>query len=290
MDRYADSLNAHYGRSGLLAAIEQGLAAAGKTGALTIDDLAPVDQFHSRGRDATLELVELAGLEPGMRVLDVGGGIGGAARLLAHANRCRVTVVDLTEEFCRVGAALTARAGLTPLVEFRHGNALDLPFPDASFDVVLSTFGVMFTPNQEKAATEMLRVVRQGGRIALACWTPESFIGQLFKTIGAHVPPPPGLRSPALWGSEARLAELFPGAAIKTTREIFDFRYKSPSHWIDVFRTYYGPVNRAFAALPGEKGAALESDILSLIARIDRGKTGTMHVPGEYLSAIVTRR
>ena len=165
-DKYAASLNAHYGRGDLLAAIEAGLAATGKT-ALTVDDLAPVDQFHSRGKDATLELLELARVEPGMRVLDVGGGIGGPARLLAHVNRCRVTVVDLTEEFCRVGEALTKRVGLDALVEFRHGNALALPFPDASFDLAWTQHSTMNIADKARLFRELARVLSPGGRLAM---------------------------------------------------------------------------------------------------------------------------
>ena len=143
-------------------------------------------------------------------------------------------------------------------MQFQEADAEALPFPDASFDVVMSTFGVMFTPNQEKAASELARVCKPGGTIGLANWTPESFIGQVFKTIGKYIPPPPGVKSPALWGTKERLAELFGERArdiIATSRE-FTFRYRSPAHWIEVFRTYYGPMNKAFAALEGERQAA----------------------------------
>jgi SAM-dependent methyltransferase len=166
-DRYEESLNAHYGRSDLLAAIEHALAATGKTGALTVDDLAPVDQFHSRGKDATLELAHLAHVEPGMHVLDVGGGIGGAARLLAQRHRCRVTVVDLTEAFCRAGAALTKRTGLDALVEFRHGNALALPFSDAGFDLVWTQHSTMNVADKARLFGELARVVSASGRVAM---------------------------------------------------------------------------------------------------------------------------
>ena len=166
-DRYAESLNAHYGRSDLLTAIERGLAATGKTGTLSVDDLAPVDQFHSRGRDATLELAALARVEHGMRVLDVGGGIGGAARLLAQLHRCRVTVVDLTEEFCRVGEALTKRVGLHALVDFRHENALALPFSDASFDLAWTQHSTMNIADKARLFRELARVVLPSGRVAM---------------------------------------------------------------------------------------------------------------------------
>ena len=155
--------------------------------------------------------------------------------------------------------------------------------------MALSTFGVMFTPNQAKAAAELARVVRKGGRIGLACWTPESFIGQLFKIIGKHVPPPAGVQSPALWGTSARLGELCAGHQIKTSKQIFTFRYKSADHWLDVFKTFYGPTNRAFAALDTTKQAALDAEIRVLIASLNRGGSDTLLVPGEYLETVITR-
>jgi SAM-dependent methyltransferase len=164
-----------------------------------------------------------------------------------------------------------------------------MPFEDASFDVALSTFGVMFTPNQEAAAAELIRVVRPGGRIGLASWTPESFIGQIFKAIGAYLPPPVGLRSPALWGTTARLGELFQGHRIEASKQIFNFRYRSADHWLDVFRTSYGPVNRTFASLDAAKSATLEDDLRALLERMNRGGADTLIVPSEYLEAVVTR-
>lgn len=140
---------------------------------------------------------------------------------------------------------------------FRAADAEALAFPDASFDVAHSTFGVMFTPDQERAAAELVRVVRPGGRIGLASWTPESFIGELFKTVGRYLPPPAGLRPPSLWGTEARLRELFPGCPITPPTEVFACRCRSVDRWLEVFKTWYGPTNRAFAALDAERGAAL---------------------------------
>ena len=164
-----------------------------------------------------------------------------------------------------------------------------MPFADGQFDAVLSTFGVMFTPNQEKSASELVRVVRKGGRIGLANWTPDGFIGQLFKTIGKHVPPPAGVKSPALWGTEARLAELFPGQKVKSAKQIFTLRYKSPEHWLEIFKTYYGPTNRAFAALDAAKQAALQADIVELLNRMNRGGKDTLLIPSEYLEVVVTK-
>ena len=165
---YEASLNAHYGASELAGAIAKGLVATGKGDAvLRPDDLAPVDQFHSRGKDATLELIELAGVRPGSRVLDVGGGIGGAARLLAYEHHARVTVLDLTEDFCRVGAALTARAALSDRVDFRHGNALDLPFVDGTFDLVWTQHSTMNIADKARLFQELARVVSKTGRVAM---------------------------------------------------------------------------------------------------------------------------
>jgi SAM-dependent methyltransferase len=174
-------------------------------------------------------------------------------------------------------------------VTYQQADAEALPFADGAFDAAVSTFGVMFTPNQEKAASEMARVVRKGGRIGLANWTPEGFIGQLFKIIGGYVPPPSGVKSPALWGTEARLRELFPGTTIKTTGQIYNFRYASPAHWLDVFKTYYGPTNRAFAALDGAKQVALEADITALLASMNRGGPDTLIVPSAYMEAVITK-
>jgi len=239
----------------------------------------------------TLQLVgeslcEAIDLRAGERALDVAAGNGNAT--LAAARRfALVTSTDYVGGLLDVGKARAAAENLP--VDFREADAEALPFPDGSFDVGLSTFGVMFSPDQETAARELSRVVREGGRIGLANWTPEGFIGQLFKTIGKHVPPPAGVKSPALWGTEARLAELFPGHQVKATKQIFHFRYRSPEHWLDIFKTYYGPTNRAFAALDATKQAALQVDILDLLNRLNRGGKDTLIVPSEYLEAVVTK-
>ena len=239
----------------------------------------------------TLQIVgericEAVDLRAGERVLDVAAGNGNAT--LAAARRfAQVTSTDY------VGALLDRgrerAAAERHVIAFQQADAEALPFQDGSFDVALSTFGVMFTPDQEKAAAELLRVVRPGGRIGLANWTPEGFIGQLFKTVGKHLPPPAGVRSPALWGTEARLAELFPGQRIVASRQDFRFRYRSADHMLEIFRTFYGPVNRAFAALDAEKAAALEADMRDLCARMNSGGPDTLIVPSEYLEIVVTR-
>ncbi len=232
-------------------------------------------------------LCEALDLRSGEKVLDIAAGNGNAT--LAAARRwAEVTSTDYVPELLERGRERAMANGLA--VDFRQADAEALPFKDSSFDVVVSTFGVMFTPDQDKAAEEMLRVCRSGGRIGMANWTPESFIGQVFKTIGKHIPPMPGVRPPALWGTKARLEEMFGGrASIEATSLIYNFRYRSPAHWLEVFRTWYGPVHKAFEALPQPGKAALEEDFLALIDRFNRAKDGTMVVPAEYLEVVIRK-
>lgn len=234
-------------------------------------------------------LCEAVNLRAGERVLDVAAGNGNAT-LAAARHFAEVTSTDYVPSLLERGRARAEAEGLQ--VTFREADAEALPFADSTFDVVLSTFGVMFTPDQARAAREMLRVCRPGGRIGLANWTPGSFIGELFKVLGRYLPPAAGLRSPALWGTEERLKELFSDAeaSIQATPRIFNFRYRSPAHWMEVFRTFYGPVNRAFLALDTPRQDELERDILNLLARFDRGGVGGLVVPSEYLEVVVTRR
>jgi ubiquinone/menaquinone biosynthesis C-methylase UbiE len=234
-------------------------------------------------------LCEAVNLRAGERVLDVAAGNGNAT-LAAARHFAEVTSTDYVPGLLERGRARAEAEGLQ--VTFREADAEALPFADSTFDVVLSTFGVMFTPDQARAAREMLRVCRPGGRIGLANWTPGSFIGELFKVLGRYLPPAAGLRSPALWGTEERLKELFSEAeaSIQATPRIFNFRYRSPAHWMEVFRTFYGPVNRAFLALDTPRQDELERDILNLLARFDRGGAGGLVVPSEYLEVVVTRR
>jgi ubiquinone/menaquinone biosynthesis C-methylase UbiE len=233
------------------------------------------------------QLCEAIDLRAGERVLDVAAGNGNAT--LAAARRFAVvTSTDYVAALLERGKE-RATAERLP-VNFQVADAEALPFPDGSFDVALSTFGVMFTPDQETSVAELIRVVRKGGRIGFANWTPDGFIGQLFKTIGKHLPPPAGIKSPATWGSEARLGELFAGHQVKASRQFFNFRHKSAAHWLEVFKTYYGPMLRAFAKLEGAKKAALQGDILDLLARVNRGGDGTLIVPSEYLEVVVTKQ
>lgn len=233
-------------------------------------------------------LCEALDLRSGSNVLDVAAGNGNAT--LAAARRyANVTSTDYVGSLLE-SAKLRAQAeGLH--VSFREADAEDLPFPAATFDVVLSTFGVMFTPDQSRAAAELSRVVKPGGKIGLANWTPSGFTGQVFKTIGKYVPPAAGVKSPALWGTEARLSELFSDAAsIEVTKRYFNFRYRSAAHFLEVFRTYYGPMNKAFAALTGqpEQQQALEADLLELIGAMNRASAPGIVVPSEYLEVVIT--
>jgi SAM-dependent methyltransferase len=234
------------------------------------------------------DLCEALDLRSGARVLDVAAGNGNAT--LAAARRwCEVTSTDYVASLLEAGRARALAEGHS--VKFQEADAEKLPFADASFDAVLSTFGVMFTPDQEKAAAELLRVCRPGGRIGLANWTPESFIGQLFKTIGKYVPPAPGVKSPALWGTRARLDELFGKKArdIRAISRRFNFRYRSPAHWLEVFRNYYGPMTRTFAALDEQKQAAFKLEVEALMARDNRSGDGTLVLPSEYLEVVIER-
>jgi ubiquinone/menaquinone biosynthesis C-methylase UbiE len=234
------------------------------------------------------DLCEALDLRGGQSVLDVAAGNGNAS--LAAARRwCEVTATDYVPALLDRARERATADHLD--MEFREADAESLPFDDESFDVVMSTFGVMFTPDQERAAAELVRVCRRGGRIGLANWTPEGFIGQLFKTLGKAVPPPAGVRSPALWGTRARIDELFGrhAAEIRTVQRHFVFRYRSPEHWLDVFKSYYGPLLKAFAALDAAAQAALEGEIRQLIARFNRAADGTMVVPSEYLEVVITR-
>jgi len=233
-------------------------------------------------------LCEAVDLRSGERVLDVACGNGNAA--LAAARRfARVTGVDYVPALLARAGSRASADGLP--IELREGDAEALPFPDGAFDVVLSTFGVMFAPDQERAARELVRVCRHGGRIGLASWTPDGFIGQVFRVLGGHVPPPPGLRGPSQWGTEERLAELFAGEAreVRTARKEFTFRYRSPSHWVEVFRTWYGPIHRAFGSLAPDAQGALATDLEALIDRLNVARDGTMVVPSPYLESVIVR-
>ncbi|MCC6988261.1 MAG: class I SAM-dependent methyltransferase [Acidobacteria bacterium] len=234
-------------------------------------------------------LCEAADVTGADRVLDVAAGNGNAS--LAAARRfATVTSTDYVPALLERGRARAEADHLA--IDFQVADAEALPFPDASFDVVLSTFGVMFAPDHPQAARELMRVCRPGGRIGLASWTPAGFLGDLFRLQARHVPPPPGVQSPLLWGTNAHLAQLFAGAAgVSHAVRHFAFRYRSAQHWVDVFRTYYGPTHKAFATLDPAGQAALEADLLALLDRAKAGRAGAsgLVVPGEYLETVITR-
>lgn len=234
-------------------------------------------------------LAEAADIRAGERVIDIAAGNGNAT--LAAARRfARVTSTDYVPALLEKGRMRAAAEGLD--VAFREADAEALPFYDASFDVALSTFGVMFAPDHARCAGETMRVVRGGGRIGLASWTPSGFIGQMFKAVGRHVPPPAGLVSPVMWGSEEYLRQLFGDAAasIRAQPKIFNFRYASAAHMIQIFRDYYGPVHKAFAALDPGGRLALEQDLTSLIEGANTAGDNSLVVPAEYLEAVIIKR
>ena len=235
------------------------------------------------------ELCEALDLHSGQKVLDVAAGNGNAS--LAAARRwAKVVSTDYVPALLERGRQRAAAERLD--IEFQEADAEALPFDDASFDAIVSTFGVMFTPDQPRAAAELARVCKPGGKIGLANWTPAGFIGQLFKTIGKHVPPAAGVSSPALWGTRERIDELFgaKAASIKTESRDFAFRYRSPQHWLEIFKAYYGPMHRTFAALDAGGQQALTGDLLALIGSFNRSGDDTMVVPSEYLEIVITRR
>lgn len=234
------------------------------------------------------QLCEAMDLRAGQSVLDVAAGNGNVS--LAAARRyCRVVSSDYVGSLLAQSRIRAQAEGLE--IEYREADAENLPFPDASFDNVMSTFGVMFTPNQPRAAAELLRVCRPGGRIGLANWTPDGFIGQLFKTIGRYLPPPQGVSSPAAWGTAEFLHARFAATAsrIAIEKRQFVFRYRSPGHWLEVFRTWYGPTLKAFQALDAGAAAALTDDILGLIHSHNVARDGSMVVPSDYLEVVISR-
>lgn len=234
------------------------------------------------------QLCEALDLRSGQTVLDVAAGNGNAT--LAAARRwCQVTSTDYVPSLLESGRARATADGYD--IVFREADAEALPFTDGTFDVVMSTFGVMFTPNQGQAASELVRVCRLGGKIGLANWTPDGFIGQLFKTIGRFVPPAAGVRSPSLWGNAAHLQELFAGQvkSIQATERQFTFRYRSPLHWIEVFRTYYGPMHRTFAALDATQQAAFTEALLQLMEAGNVSGDETLVLPSAYLEVVIER-
>jgi ubiquinone/menaquinone biosynthesis C-methylase UbiE len=234
------------------------------------------------------ELCESAGVSAADRVLDVAAGTGNAS--LAAARRfADVTSTDYVPELLEQGRRRAEADGLKMAVEV--ADAEHLPYADGSFDVVLSTFGAMFSPDHRGTAGQLLRVTKPGGRIGLANWTPDGFIGQLFRLIGGFVPPPSGLASPAEWGKETRIVELFGPYAhdIRAQTKQFNFNYRSAEHWIETFRSFYGPASKAFAALDAAKQRSLHAEISALLERLNRGGHRSLVVPSDYLEVVITK-
>lgn len=234
-------------------------------------------------------LVDAADLRSGSRVLDVAGGSGTTALAAARLG-ADVVSIDYVPALLETGRRRAAAEGFT--IDFVEGDAQALPFGDGSFDAVVSALGIMFAPDQAAAAAEMLRVCRPGGTIAMANWTPEGFIGGLFRTVGSHVPPPAGLTPPPLWGTEGRVRELIGGGVrdLAFRRREFTFRFDSPEHFTTFFREHYGPTLVAFATLDEAGRAALAADLVALVRRFDRiGGDGPVAMPAEYLEITAVR-
>lgn len=233
-------------------------------------------------------LAETMDLTPGSKVLDVAAGNGNAT--LAFARRwCDVTSTDYIEPLLARGRERAEAEALN--VTFQVADAEQLPFESGAFDAVVSTFGVMFTPNQRRAASELIRVCRAGGKIGMSNWTPEGFIGQMFRTIGEYITPPAGVSSPAVWGSKSWLNDVFATESrpIAMHQRSFIFRYRAPKHFIDFFRAYYGPVHKAFLALEPTRQAALAADLQDTIARFNTATDGTMRVPSDYVEVVISK-
>ena len=234
-------------------------------------------------------LCEALDMKPGSTVLDVCAGNGNVT--LAAARRFTdVTSTDYVPSLLEASKRRATAEGLN--VKYQEADVEKLPFGDNSFDYVVSTFGVMFTPDQDTAAKELARVTKSGGKIGLANWTPDGIIGKLFKLIGGYAPPPAGVKSPSLWGTRARIEELFAGSAahVATASRNFNFRYKSPAHWIEVFRTYYGPIHKTFNALDADKQKSFEHDLTGLLESFNIAKDGSLNAPGEYLEVVITKK
>ncbi len=233
-------------------------------------------------------LAEAMDVRSGWRVLDVAAGNGNSS--LAAARRgCRVTSTDYVPALLERGRLRAEADGLR--IDFMEADAENLPFDDGEFDAAVSTVGVMFAPNQDKCAAELLRVVKPGGKIGLANWTPTGFVGQIFKCIGKYIPPVAGLKPPSLWGTQARLNELFAGAAkVEATTKYFMFRSHSAEQWLEVFKTYYGPMHKTFLALDATGQAGLAADLIALVGSLNKAEDGTMVVPSEYLEIVITKQ
>jgi ubiquinone/menaquinone biosynthesis C-methylase UbiE len=234
-------------------------------------------------------LVEAVDPRPGQRVLDVACGSGNAA-ISAARRYCKVTGLDYVPSLVERAKQRAAAEGVP--IDFRVGDAQSLPFGDASFDVVVSTFGVMFAPDQAKAASEVLRVCKPGGKIGLANWGPEDFGGTVFRAIAKHAPPPPGLTPSIRWGTPAGIEELLgPGTSnISATHRTFFQHFESIDHMADVFFRYFGPANRAMSVVDAATQPALRRDVADTFAAHNRATDGTARIESRYYQVIATRR
>jgi SAM-dependent methyltransferase len=233
-------------------------------------------------------LCEAVDVRAGERVLDVAAGNGNAS--LAAARRgCDVVATDYVDHLLDRARRRAEADGLALATQVADAEAL--PFDDGEFDAVLSTVGVMFAPNHERAGAELLRVCRPGGRIGLANWTPTGFVGQMFKIVGAHVPPPAGVASPVLWGTEDHLQELLGGGAdVRVTPRHFTFRYRSAVEMFEVFRDFYGPTHKAWGALDADGQASFREQLVALMDGANRSTGGDLAIDSEYLEVVATRR
>jgi len=236
------------------------------------------------------QLCEAVDLQAGWRVLDVATGSGNAA--IAAARRgCRVIGTDYVPALLDAGRIRAKAEQL--LVDFLEADAENLPFPTASFDAVVSIYGAMFAPDHKKAASELARVCRPGGKIGLASWTPDGFIGEMFRLFGKYLPPTAGLTPPIRWGDEAHLKSLFGGkiASMTHQRRTAIFRFESAKENVDFFREYYGPTLKTFEALPLSQQAALEQEMIALNLKYDRngGKSGPIAIAADYLETVIVR-
>lgn len=234
-------------------------------------------------------LAEALDIVPDERVLDVACGSGNGA--IAAARRAWGNTVGTDYVPALLERARERAAAERLDIEFVGADAQDLPFEDASFDVVMSIYGAMFAPDQAKAASELLRVVKPGGRIGMANWTPEGSVGRMFQTTAKHAPPPPGIDSPLLWGTEERLRELFGDgiADLRVEKRVSRQPFRSADHYIDFFRTYFGPSKMAYERVGPEGEGALTDDLRTFLNDANTAGDRALVLEAEYLQVIATR-